>query len=175
LLKNKIKSLFGIFSKEKKVHFIRFLDPLGNFEIFRPKDWGYDENIAVVDGRYAVAFESNNRCKKFVVALDVSLSPGFNFSKYAKNELEGPSSGIIASVKKDKFQDYPAYKREYVYVSEGKDYFGGGIMFFTGSEVFSISWNAPEKERKKLEAMFKHMLNTLIIKKGLIMKKTIAG
>lgn len=155
MLKDKIFSFF------RKKEFVRFRDPLGNFEIFYPSGWKFDRDVAVVDGKYCIAFETRN--KSFAIAVDAALPEKFSFSKYAKQELESPSSGIIADIKKEKFRGFPAYRREYRYESGGKTFLGGGLMFFTGRTVFSLTWAAPADEKK---LPFEHMIKTLAVREG---------
>lgn len=161
--------LSAFFPREERIVFTVFRDPLCNFEIYHPKGWKYDKNIAVVDGKYTVSFAS--RDNQFTIAVDASLPAGFDFNKYAKAELESPESGIHASIKKQRFRGMPAYRREYSYSSGGKDYFGGGLMFFTGKAVFSLSWSAPEADREKMEAVFGHMLDKLKLYEGFSIRK----
>jgi hypothetical protein len=166
---NILDLLSSLFSREERVVFSRFTDPLGNFEIFYPKKWRFDRDIAVVEGKYTVCFESKE--SRFSVSVDASLPQDFDFERYAKEELEAPTSGIIASIKKRRFRSMPAYKREYAFSSGGKDYFGGGLMFFTGTTVFSLSWSALEKDREKQEAIFDHMLERLSLRRGFTLRK----
>lgn len=166
---NLIDIIMSFFSKDESIIFTKFTDPLGNFEIFYPKKWKFDRDIAVVDGRYGVTFESGDH--HFTVSVDASIPKKFDFRKYAKKELESPESGIIASIKERAFRGMDAYEREYCFTSGRKDFFGGGLMFFTGNAVFSLSWSAPEKEREKMEAVFKHMLEKLTIYSGFSIRK----
>ncbi len=151
---------------KRKQEYSLFRDPLGNFEIFYPKGWKFDRDIAVVEGKYTVSFESGDR--RITISVDAALEPGFRFSDYEKKELESPTAGIIADVKKSKFRGMPAYKREYSYQSGGKTYLGGGIMFHTGRTVFSLSWSAPEKQREEFQKLVDHVLDTLVIRQGFI-------
>jgi hypothetical protein len=165
LLKDKILSFLG---KKKEPVYRRFRDPLGNFEIFYPAGWKYDQDMAVVDGKYSICFEG--RESHFTISVDASLPEGFSFAAHAKKELESPSAGIIADVVKGRFHGMPAYSREFHYDSGGKTYFGGGQMFFTGSIVFSLSWSAPERKKEEFEKIFGHMLGSLSVRYGLIIK-----
>ncbi len=149
---------------KKKQEYELFKDPLGNFEISYPKGWKHDKDIAVVEGKYTISFESGDR--SITVYVDAALKPDFRFSEYEKKELESPTAGIIADVKKSKFRGMPAYKREYAYESGGKAYFGGGLMFHTGMTVFSLSWSAPEKKREEFKKILDHVLDTLVIRLG---------
>ncbi|MFH1785173.1 MAG: hypothetical protein ABH842_01975 [Candidatus Micrarchaeota archaeon] len=150
------------FFKKKPVEFVKFCDSFGNFEITYPKNWHFDKNIAVVDGQYTNSFYSND--SNFTISVNAKIYEKFNFKKYAKQELESPSSGILTKPKKSKFLGMPSYNREYSYHSDGKEYFGGGIMFFTGRIVFSLNWNAPkyDKEKKKI---FDQMISSLKVVK----------
>jgi len=152
--------LFGFFSK-KKLEYKTFHDPLGNFTIQFPKHWKFDSDVAVVDGRYTISFDSKDI--DFTIAVDANLGENFDFDKYAHMELESPTAGIIASISKDKFRGMPAYSREFKYESGGKDFFGGGSMFYAKPLVFSINWSAKEKDREKIMEIFDHMRNSLLI------------
>jgi hypothetical protein len=136
---------------------------LENFEITYPKGWKFDQDMAIVEGRYTITFQSSDRHSQFTVAVDAQLPSRFDFAKYAKQELESPSAGIYADVKKGKFRGMDAYRREYTYRS-GKDYFGGGIMFFNGDCVFSLSWSGPEEKKKGLQPVFEKMVESLKVK-----------
>jgi len=162
-----LSSLFGL--RKKPVQFCRFRDPLGDFDIFHPVGWRTDRDIAVVGGKYTISFESGQ--SSFTVSVDTDIPKKFSFSKYAKAELESPASGIYTPVKKGSFRDMPAYRREYSYTSEGKNYFGGGVMFFTGKAVFSVSWSALEGRKAEFQAIFDHMLKTLTVREGFLIRR----
>jgi hypothetical protein len=161
LLKDKI---LGLFKKKKGVKFIRFRDPLGNFEMFFPDYWKFDEDVAVMEGKYTISFYSPSGKETFNIAVDARLEENLDFDKYAHKELESPYSGVIADLQKREFRGMPAFWREYSLESQGEDYFGGGVMFYTGRSIFSLSWSAPEKERDRLEGLFKHILKTLTVR-----------
>ncbi len=161
-----VKSLLGM--EKKPLRFYRFRDPLGDFEISYPGGWRYDKDIAVVDGKYTIVFESSDAC--FTISVDTAIPEKFNFKSYAKAELESPSAGIYAPMKRGRFRKMPAYRRKYSFTSGGKDYFGGGAMFFTGKSVFSISWNGPESRRKELQEIFDYMLKTIAIGEGFLVR-----
>jgi hypothetical protein len=165
-----IDSLRSLFEK-KFPKFELFRDNLGNFEIFFPAGWKYDENIAIEDGKYTISFLSKDGRSQFTVAVDAKLPDKFNFPKYAKNELESPTSGIYTPAVKTSFRKMKAYSRDYLYVSGGRKYFGGGIMFHSGKEVFSINWSSPESERTMAERIFRHMLDSLAIREGFTVRK----
>ena len=160
MLKDKILSFFA----PKDPVYRRFRDPLGNFELFYPTNWKFDQDVAVVNGKYSICFEGGDG--HFTVSVDAALPEGFDFPAHAKKELESPSSGIIADIKKSRFHGMPSYSREFRYESEGKTYLGGGEMFFSGSAVFSLSWAAPEK-KKRAQEIIAHILNSLIVRQGL--------
>jgi hypothetical protein len=171
LLKNKIlsflESLLGKGRKSPK--FFIFTDPLGNFEISYPKGWRFDRDIAVVSGKYTISFSS--RDSTLTISLDTAVPAKFDFAKYAKKELESPSSGIYTKMRRSTFRDMAAYRREYSYESGGEEFFGGGVMFNTGSSIFSISWGGPEKERNDLLPLINHMLSSLVIYKGFVVRR----
>ncbi len=164
-----LKDLLGI--KKKQVYFLGFMDSSGNFELVYPRGWDFDHDIAVEDARYTISFCSHDSQSTFTVAVDANLPQGFKFNEYAKRELEGPSSGIYTKARKSEFNGLPAYTREFTYKSGGKAYFGGGVMFYTGNVVFSISYNAPESRRKDMEAIFSHMKEKFIVRQGFVMTK----
>ncbi len=159
MLKDKILSLFG---HKKEPTYRRFRDPLGNFELFYPTNWNYDEDVAVVDGKYSICFEGKD--SHFTVAVDAALPESFDFAKHAKKELESPTSGIIADIVKGRFHGMPSYSRQFHYDSGGKTFFGGGQMFFTGNAVFSVSWSAPERKKEEHEKTINHMLGSLVVR-----------
>jgi hypothetical protein len=163
-----IKTALGIREKpEPPAALINFRDPLGNFTIAYPSGWKYDGDVAVLEGAYMISFSSpDGRCT-FNIGVDAGLKRGFDFAKYAKAELESPTSGIYTPVKKGKFREMPSFTREYAYTSSGRPYFAGGVMFFTGRSVFSISWNAPEAEKKRFDALFNRMMESLIVLPGM--------
>ena len=155
LLMDKIKELF----KPGKTEYLRFRDPVQNFEMFYPKGWKFDRDVAVDDGKYTISFESGK--KRVTIFVDFRLPAKFNFRKYIKDQFEGPSSGIISSLEKTKFRGMPAYKREYCYVSSGKEYASKSIVFYTGSKVYSLTWFGPSDFP---EDIYNHMLKSLIVR-----------
>ena len=116
---NILDVISSFFSRDKTIVFSNFMDPLGNFEIYYPKKWSYDRDIAVSDGKYAISFEKGDT--RFTIAVDISIPRDFDFRKYAKAELEDPTSGILTTAKKSHFRNMPAYRRDYSYESGGKD------------------------------------------------------
>jgi len=162
LFLDKIFSLFK--RKEKPAKFVIFTDPMDNFKINYLENWKFDRDIAVVEGRYTIPFESKN--KNFIVSIDTNIPKNFDFAEYAKSELEGAKSGIFTPIRKGNFRKMPAYIRNYSYTTRQGEYFGGGIMFFTGRVVFSILWSGPNQEKEKLEPIFAKMLESIVITKG---------
>jgi hypothetical protein len=156
---------------ERSVRFWHFRDGMGNFELPVPEGWRYDENVAVVEGKYTISFQSTDGMCQFTVAVDAQLPEKFSFAKYAKGELEGPSSGIIASVRKSRFHGLPAYVRDYHYASGTKKFFGGGLMFSTGNTVFSLSWSAPVERQTVMDAVFSHMKKSIVLHKGFVVSR----
>ncbi len=150
-------ALFGGRSPE----FRTFRDGMGNFEISVPARWKHDRDIAVVDGKYTVSFESPDGRSEFTVSVDAQLPPHFDFPAYAKSELESPESGIYTPVSKGEFRGMPAFWREYSYECGGMRYSGGGVMFHSGLLVFSLCWSAPEAAGMK--AVFDRMLQSLSV------------
>jgi len=147
--------------------FADFRDPMGNFVVSYPPDWKFDRDVAVLEGAYTISFSSPDGKSTFNIHVDAGPKRGFDFPSYAKAELESPASGVYTPVKKGKFRGMPAFTREYEYTSSGATYRAGGVMFFTGRSVFSISWNAPERERKRFDALFGRMLESLILLPGM--------
>jgi hypothetical protein len=156
---------------ERSIRFWQFRDGMGNFELSVPEGWKYDENVAVVDGKYTISFQSADGMCQFTINVDAQLPEKFNFTKYAKAELESPTSGIFASVRKSRFHDMPAFVRDYHYASGSKKFFGGGIMFSTGSSVFSLSWSAPAERQTVMDAVFGHMKKTIVLHKGFVVSR----
>lgn len=157
-----IRSLFT--PRPAKASYVCFRDSLENFEIAYPERWKFDQDMAIVEGRYTISFQSPDGQSQFTVAVDAQLPWRFDFAAYAKQELEGPSAGIYADVKKGKFRSMEAYRREYSYCNGARRYFGGGIMFFNGDSVFSLSWSAPEAKREEFQLVFGQMLESIKVK-----------
>ena len=151
-----IGRILSLFRQKRETKYALFRDGMGNFEIFIPEGWKYDRDIAVVDGRYTVSFQSPDRLASFSISVDAQLPEGFDFTAYAKGELESPESGIYTPVERSSFREMPAFRREYSYDSGGRKYLGGGVMFFTGSLVLSTCWGAPESAG--MGPAFEHML-----------------
>jgi hypothetical protein len=170
---DRIKDALGL--SEKPQSYVRFRDNLGNFELFYPGGWKYDEDIAVIDGKYTISFQSPDGLSQFTVSVDAQLAEDFKFAEYEKAELESPESGIFATVKKTKFQEMEAYERGFNYSSGGRKFFGGGVMFYTGQSVFSVSWTSPELQKEKVMPLFLHMLKTLSVRKGFVVRKKMRG
>jgi hypothetical protein len=160
----RIVELLASLLKEKPIEYAKFRDSFGNFEIDYPKKWAYDQDIIVIDGQYTDAFHFKDA--NFNIAIDARIRNNIDLDQCAKTEFESPSSGILAKAVKTEFRGLPAYKREYGYRSNGKDYFGGGILFVVDKIIFSISWNAPKSDEKKMKEIFEHMLQSLVTKKA---------
>lgn len=166
----RIHDLKKLFEK-KFPAFELFRDNLGNFEIFYPSGWKFDEDIAIEDGKYTISFASRDGRSQFTVCVDAKLPEKFSFDKYAKAELESPSAGIYAPPAKTKFRGMKAYSREFRYSSGGRTYFGGGLMFHSGREVFSMNWTAPESEKDLAGRIFSHMLESIVVKEGFSVRR----
>ncbi len=166
-----IKSCFGI--REKPTQFRKFTDGMGNFEMLVPEGWKCDEDIAVVEGKYTISFQPPNGLSQFTVSIDAQIPEKFSFQKYAKSELESPASGIFTPVTKSVFHKMPAFVREYRYQSGGRAFFGGGVMFFTGRMVFSLTWSAPESHKKTMERIFADMKKSFLPRPGFLIHRTI--
>jgi hypothetical protein len=166
---SRIKSCFRI--REKPLQFRRFKDGMGNFEMDVPDGWKCDEDIAVVDGKYTISFQSKDGLSQFTVSIDAKIPGKFSFQKYAKSELESPASGIYTPVSKSVFHKMPAFVRDYHYQSGGRHFFGGGVMFFTGAVVFSLNWSAPESLKERAGCAFISMKKSFLPRAGFIMRK----
>jgi hypothetical protein len=162
-----LKRALGL--QERPVSFLRFQDSSGNFELYYPMGWRFDHDIMIEDARYTISFSSPDSCSTFTVAVDANLPEKFNFARYAKKELESPTSGIYTTAKRGKFHGMPAYERQYGYTSGGRRYAGGGVMFCTGNVVFSLSWGAPIARDGKRDAIFKHMMESFMVLEGFVM------
>lgn len=147
--------------KKAPLRFALFSDPLGNFSVGYPEGWKFDRDIPVMEGKYAVTFES--KVAVFTIAVDAALRPGFDFDSYAKNQLESPASGIYANAKKTSFRGMKAYERSYSYDTGGRRHFRHEMMFASGRAVFWIAYGAPETERKQYERIFRRMLDSLVL------------
>lgn len=161
--------MLSLFSKPKP-SFERFMDGMGNFEFDLPSGWKYDEDIALVDGSYTISFRSPDKKRVFTVAVDAKIPKKFSFAKYVKAEC-GPKSGIIAEIKMARFHGIPAYKREYSFQCGSRKHFGGNIIFRGPDKVFSLTWSAPESERKDAKKLFGRMMESFIIKRGFAIKR----
>ena len=153
--------IFDFLFKKKPLEFEKFQDSLGNFEMAHPRGWKFDHDIAVIDGQYTNSFQSND--SSFTVAVNAKPPESFDFKKYAKAELESPSSGIYTKAAKSNFRGMPAYTRDYEFTSNGRNCFGGGIMFFTGRIVFSISWSAPKSKKEEMTRVFDRMMESFVV------------
>jgi len=151
----------SLFAPRQAAGYVCFRDSLENFEISYPRGWRFDSDMAIVEGRYTITFQSPDGQSQFTVAIDAQLPWGFDLARYEKQELESPSAGIYADAKKGSFRGMDAYRREYAYQSGGRRYFGGGIMFFNGDCVFSLSWSGPESRRGELQPVFDRMLESI--------------
>ena len=161
-------SIMNIFRKKprepslEEVKFKRYEDYYGHFSIFHPKKWKYDPSVVIDEGAYAVVFHSNKSEALFRIGVETILPLKFDFAKYAKEEIEKPSSGMVSKACRAKFRKYPCYKTDYKYESEGKRYRGEKLIFYTGDRVFSIFYTYPAEE-KNLRKIFKYMAESLQI------------
>jgi hypothetical protein len=159
-----ISGILSLFRGKKEAAFARFQDALGNFEISYPEGWTFDRDIAVVDGKYTVPFQSRDGKSRFVVSVDASVTKSASLPEYVKRELEGPCSGIATSMERTRFRGCPAYEREYVFLCDGGRNSAGGLAFSTGTIIFSFTWSAPESEKNMKRAIEK-MLDSFQYKK----------
>ncbi|MCI0503829.1 hypothetical protein L0Y65_03900 [Candidatus Micrarchaeota archaeon] len=166
---SRVKSFLGLGAKAMR--FRQFTDGMGNFSMLVPAGWKCDEDIAVVEGKYTISFQPPDGLSQFSVSIDAQVPPGLRFTKYAKSELESPSSGIYTPVRKSSFHKMPAFVREYCYTSGGRRYFGGGVMFFSGAIVYSLSWSAPQAKQGAQEGLFARMKDSFSPSRGFVMRK----
>ncbi len=165
-ISEKIKNFFRKKPKEpefENVKFQNYKDYYGHFSIFYPKDWKYDPPIVMDEGGYAIVFHSNKTSSQFRVGVETVLPLKFDFSKYAKEEIEKSSAGIVSKARKSKFREHQCFRTDYEYESEGKNFLGEKLLFYTGDRVFSIFYTYPEEERKNIEKILKYMAESLII------------
>ncbi len=165
-IKEKIKKLFGKKPKEPEfddVKFTNYNDYYGHFSVFYPKGWKYDPSVVIDEGGYAVVFHSNKSESHFRIGVETILPLKFDFRKYAKEEIEKSSAGIVSKACKSEFGKYQCFKTRYGYESEGKKYRGKKLLFYTGDRVFLIFYTYPEEEKKNIEKIFKYMAESLII------------
>ncbi|NYZ77127.1 hypothetical protein H0O02_02310 [Candidatus Micrarchaeota archaeon] len=146
-----------------KMHFKNYDDFYGHFSMFYPKDWSYDPPVVIDEGGYAVVFHSGKSRSQFRVGVETILPMEFNFRKYAKNEIESSSSGMVAKACSSKFGKHPCFTAAYEYESEGRKYVGKRILIYTGERIFSIFYTHPADE-KSLEGIFLYMTDSLAIR-----------
>ncbi len=136
-----IDKLLCLFRKEPQ-KFIKFNDPLNNFELFYPKGFRYDQDVAVYNWSYTISFESKH--ERLIVSVDSKKA--VDFDKYVEQEFNSPKSGIISNLRKSVFRGFPSYDRDFQYTDSGRDYIGKGIVFYTGSIIYSLTWMSPNRD-----------------------------
>ncbi|MBI5223155.1 hypothetical protein HY990_01905 [Candidatus Micrarchaeota archaeon] len=141
--------------------YLIFTDPLEKFSIEYPSNWIFDQDIAIDDRKYTLAFSSKDGKSTFSLFVDLNLPSPSDFDKYAKDVLESPSSGVFCTPKKSTFLNFPAYLREYSYKSASTLFFGGGIMFLSKRAVYSLLWGGPQNKKSELTPVFDHMASSL--------------
>jgi hypothetical protein len=147
--------------------FEKFEDSLENFQIFYPSHWFYEKETAVIEGSYAIIFHS--KCSPATMRIEVSmiLPQPFGekeFVKYAKNEIEKPTAGILSKARKTNLKNLPCVKTDYLF-SDGKNkMYGEKIFIFAGDRVFNIFFICFEKDRERLKKIFSYILDSLVIK-----------
>lgn len=133
-----------------------FRDSFGNFELVIPNNWKLDnEDIGFYDGKYTISFHSPNGGKTFAIFVDTKLSSGFDLKKYAKEEIEAPSSGVYAKATPTKFRGMSAYSCEFSYSgSFGKKHYGRKIVFGKNAIVFVLNCASINQNDAELDAIF---------------------
>ncbi|GEM_PF-1031398 len=160
-----VKNIFKYKQREpefEKTHFKNYDDFYGHFSIFYPKDWKYDPPVVVDEGGYAVVFHSKRSNSQIRIGVETIIPLKFNFKKYAKNEIESSSSGMIAKACPSKFMGYPCFTATYWYENKGRTFAGKRFIFYTGDRIFSIFYTYPAEE-KNLEKTFSYICDSLII------------
>ncbi len=159
-------SILDFFRKKEpefeSVKFENYEDCYGHFSVFYPKGWKYDPSVVVESGGYAVVFHSDKTQSQFRIGVETILPLEFDFRKYAKNEIEKSSAGIVSKARKSKFRGYECYRTDYEYESEGAGYRGEKLIFYTGDRVFSVFYTHPVKE-KNIGKILKYMIESIKI------------
>lgn len=165
-----VESIKGFFRRKPKepvledVKFSNYVDFHGHFTIFYPVKWKYDPPVVVDQGMYAVVFHSDKSQASFRVEVSTILPLEFDLRKYAKNEIEKPSAGVVAKAYKSKFANYPCYQADYEYESGGRTFIGKKMIFYTGDRVFSIFYTCPAEEAVNLKKIFSYMADSIMIR-----------
>ncbi|MBI5227257.1 hypothetical protein HY988_01595 [Candidatus Micrarchaeota archaeon] len=157
-----MKNALGI--KQKPIEYALFRDPIGRFAIPYPLGWKFDPDILVVDGEYCVSFQSPNGQGLFSITANGSLDKKFNFESYVKTEFIGPHSGMHGELKKEKFKETTCYRKEYIYESEGRKYFGGEKVFVKDHVLYLLTYHALENKKAEMTKIFEYLMNNLIIR-----------
>jgi hypothetical protein len=160
-------SILDFFKKKEPefedVKFKDYRDYYGHFHMFYPKDWKYDPPVVVDKGGYAVVFHSDKTNSQLRVGVETILPLRFDFGRYAKDEIEKSSAGIVSKAHKSKFGKYVCFRTDYEYESEGKEFIGAKILFYTGDRVFSVFYTYPKEERKNIEKILKYMAESIVV------------
>jgi hypothetical protein len=165
-------SIFDLFSKKTepehaKTDFASFSDSLGNFEVFYPKHWKYDENTAVVDSCYAINFVSDKTKTSMRIEVDMKLPVGFDkkkFMKYAKDEIEKPTAGVLSKAYAKTLGIYDCVETAYEFKEGNTIMHGEKTIIFASNKVYSIMFICPMSEYDRLKNTFKYVLDSFVAK-----------
>lgn len=149
---------------DKAADFMHVWDPLGNFEIDIPREWVFDEDVAVESGAYSMSFESKDGRNRFVVSVNTRPPSKGNFEEQVRKECEGPASGIICPMAKTRYRGYDAFERT-ILIGEGKDaIMRSDLVFLAKSAVYWISADLRHGDIGRMEPMRKRMLDSFIVR-----------
>ncbi|MEM4166670.1 MAG: hypothetical protein QXX68_03270 [Candidatus Pacearchaeota archaeon] len=151
----------------EKTEFEKFEDALLNFQIFYPKHWSYEKETAVIDGAYAIIFHSTTSPASLRIEVNTKIPKCYSkkdFRKYAKNEIEKPTAGVIANAKEQRINNYECIQTEYFFYDRGRKFYGKKIFIFVKDRIFSLFFICDEENHKNLKKTFDYIVDSLVIK-----------
>lgn len=144
-----------------------FEDSLENFQIFYPKHWEYEKETAVINGAYAIVFNSSTSPASMRVEVDMAVPKKFGkkqFQKYVKDETEKPSAGVISIASNLKVNGRDCIKTDYSFKDNYRKMHGEKLFIFAEDRIINIFFICLERDYGKLKKTFGYIVDSLVIK-----------
>jgi len=164
------KLLSFVFPKEpsfENTDFEKFEDSLQNFQIFYPRHWQYEKETAVIEGAYAIVFNSSTSPANMRIEVDSRIPKKFgekDFKKRAKDEIEKPTSGIVSKAQNLKINGRDCVKTEYSFTANSRKMHGEKFFIFADGRIINIFFICLDKDYDKLKRTFGYIVDSLAIK-----------
>lgn len=151
--------LSNLFKKEEK--FILFSDPFSNFSISIPKNWKYDSDVVIDEGRYSICFEKPDRNAQLCISVDTNSISG-DFESFVKKKFNDPSSATIGTISEVSFQNQKCLQKTFTFKSSSL--FDGKIIAIKKKNLYEIIVHQKSHLNETSTQEIEKMLNSIILK-----------